>query len=340
MKINQSDITFVSSYEKHEEVHEEESLKKWDERGESLVKAKSMDRFELSHDFAKMHTTIGTAQNNPIDMPLDSKLMSIIRALEALTGKKINLSTYRQGGESDGAPTNQVLDKSLIEPQRLGWGVDYSYKRIDSKEESLQFSAKGNVTTQDGSSIDFQLFLSMQKSSIHEENLSFKAGDALIDPLVLNFATETVELSDIKHNFDLNLDGKKDSFSFVGEGSGFLALDKNGDGIINDGSELFGPTLGNGFNELSAYDQDKNSWIDESDAVFNKLLIWTKNEIGQEQLFSLKEKGVGALYLQNIATDFTLDNSEGQLAGQLRQSSVYLGENGRIGTLQEVDLKI
>jgi hypothetical protein len=340
MKINQSDITFVSSYEKHEEVYEEESLKKWDERGESLVKDRFRDRLELSQDFAKMHNTTDVAHNNSLDMPLDPKLMSIIRALEALTGKKINLSTYRQGGESRGAFTNQVLDKSPREPQRLGWGVDYSYKRIDSKEESLQFSAKGKVTTQEGSTLDFQLFLSMQKSSIHEETLSFKAGDALIDPLVLNFATQTVELSSMKHNFDLNLDGTKDSFSFVGEGSGFLALDKNGDGIINDGSELFGPTLGNGFNELSAFDEDKNNWIDENDAVFDKLLIWTKDTTGQEQLFSLKDKGVGALYLENIATDFTLDDAEGQSAGQLRQSSVYLGENGGIGTLQEVDLKI
>lgn len=54
--------------------------------------------------------------------------------------------------------------------------------------------------------------------------------------------------------FDIDLDGHADQIAFVGTGSGFLALDRNGDGEINDGSELFGPESGDGFAELAAYD--------------------------------------------------------------------------------------
>jgi hypothetical protein len=157
--------------------------------------------------------------------------------------------------------------------------------------------------------------------------------------LVINFGAATVSISDIKHDFDLNLDGKSDTFNFVGNGSGFLALDKNKDGIINDGSELFGPKLGNGFKELSAYDTDANNWIDENDAIFEELLIWTKDEAGVENLFTLKDKGIGALYLGSAITPFGLNNVNGS-AGAMKESSIYLRENGSAGTMQEIDLKV
>mgnify|MGYP000465316364 CR=1 FL=1 len=51
-------------------------------------------------------------------------------------------------------------------------------------------------------------------------------------------------------------------------GSGYLALNKNGDGVINDGSELFGTASGDGFYDLSMYDEDGNGWIDENDHAY------------------------------------------------------------------------
>jgi len=255
--------------------------------------------------------------------------MSIVRALEALTGRKMNLSFMQNiNSEKAGAP------------QRVGWGIDYNYEKTEIKEESLNFSAQGNVKTEDGKSIDFSLAFSMKNHTQIHESISFKAGDALIDPLVLNFGSDIVRINSVKHSFDLDLDGKSDEFSFVGDGSGFLALDKNSDGKINDGSELFGPTLGNGFNELSAYDSDKNSWIDENDEVFEELLIWTKNESGDENLFSLKDKNIGALYLGSVVTPFELKSDDGDTQAQMRESSIYLKESGEVGTLQEIDLVV
>ncbi|MDQ1244027.1 MAG: hypothetical protein QG565_367, partial [Campylobacterota bacterium] len=198
----------------------------------------------------------------------------------------------------------------------------------------------GSVSTKDGREIEFKLAFSMSRSVATHESLSFKAGDALIDPLVLNFDGNTVTMGNIKHTFDLDLDGKDDEFSFVGEGSGFLAIDANSDGKINDGSELFGPTLGKGFDELAGYDEDGNMWIDESDSVFEKLLIWTKDEEGNEELYTLKEKNVGALYLGTALTTFELQDAQNTMVAKMRESSVYLSEEGGVGTLQEIDLKI
>ena len=264
---------------------------------------------------------------------LDPKLMAIIRVLESLSGKKIDTSFLKK-------TDLHVSSSDAIKPKLLDWGMEYNYERHEIHDESLKFAAEGNVKSEDGKSIDFSLAFSMKNYSEIHEKVSLKAGDALIDPLVINFDTDTVTISDIKHNFDLNLDGKNDEFSFVGKGSGFLALDKNNDGIINDGSELFGPDKGNGFDELRVYDTDNNNWIDENDDIFNSLVIWTKHELGEENFYSLKDKNVGALYLGQINTQFDLNYNKGDKQALLKESSIFLKEDGGISTIQEIDLVI
>jgi len=136
------------------------------------------------------------------------------------------------------------------------------------------------------------------------------------------------------------MDGNAEQISFVGPNSGFIALDKNNDGTVNNGSELFGAASGNGFQDLAAFDQDKNGWIDDNDSVFSQLKVWTKDAQGNDSLTSLKSSGVGALYLGNVSTQFDLKTASNQSLGTVRASSVYLKENGSVGTLQDVDLTV
>jgi len=347
MKIEQSDVSLFSSYQKKSEIEESESLHIWNRDEDAPQRLRSRDRLELSKNFMNMEQNASSGvsdKGNFEDIELDPKLMAIVRALEALMGKKINLSLYRHDNSSNRGEVADIRAKNHSKddsgPQRLGWGMEYSYSRSEVRSEQLRFSASGSVSTKDGREIEFKLAFSMNRSVEAHESLSFKAGDALIDPLVLNFEGSMVTMGNIKHTFDLDLDGKDDEFSFVGDGSGFLAIDRSGDGKINDGSELFGPTLGNGFDELAAYDEDGNMWIDENDSVFEKLLIWTKDENGKEELYTLKEKNVGALYLGTALTPFELQDTQNTMVAKMRESSVYLSEDGRVGTLQEVDLKV
>lgn len=298
------------------------------------------DRLELTDEFKKLHngTSIAKVEDELFDESLSPKLMAIVRALEALTGRKIDISFMHNLEKSKAEDAKAHSQETEIE--RVGWGIDYNYERTEIHKESLEFSAEGSVKTEDGRAIDFSLAFSMKHHSQTHESISFKAGDALIDPLVLNFGGNVVTISDVKHSFDLDLDGKSEEFSFVGSGSGFLALDKNSDGVVNDGSELFGPTQGNGFNELAAYDSDGNNWIDENDEVFDQLVIWTKDEEGNENLFSLKDKGVGALYLGSVDTPFEMRANNGELQAVMRESSIFLKEDGGVGTLQEIDLVV
>ena len=336
MKVQQSEVSLLASHHKQHELYEKESLEMWQTEKEAPERFRRGDRLELTTEATKQ-------EEEGFDASLSPKLMAIVRALESLMGKKINVSFMHNLKKSEALEATDAdakLQNEEVPQERVGWGMDYSYERHEIHDESLQFSASGNVKTEDGRSIDFSLAFSMQNHSEVHESISLKAGDALIDPLVLNFDGAVVTIGDVKHSFDLDLDGKSDEFSFVGSGSGFLALDKNSDGVINDGSELFGPSEGNGFNELAAYDSDGNNWIDENDEVFDQLVIWTKDEAGEEHLFSLKDKGVGALYLGSVDTPFELKSANGERQAMMRESSIYLGEEGGVGTLQEIDLVV
>ena len=123
-------------------------------------------------------------------------------------------------------------------------------------------------------------------------------------------------------------------------GSGYLAIDRNDDGRINDVSELFGTISGDGFADLAALDADGNRWLDESDAAFSTLRVWQRDAAGESSLQTLREAGVGALYLGSTATPFALTDEDNRLLGQVRASGVYLNEDGRAGTLQQIDLAV
>lgn len=182
----------------------------------------------------------------------------------------------------------------------------------------------------------------MARAYREETSVSLRAGDAVRskDPLVVNFGGTAAQLTDSKFSFDLNADGTKDQVSMATGGSGFLALDRNGNGKVDDGSELFGPSTGNGFSELATLDSDHNGWIDEGDPVFASLKLWRVDASGASQLMGLKDVNVGAINLAAIGTPFSIKDARNRLQGDVRATSVYAGENGQVGTVQQVDLSV
>lgn len=207
--------------------------------------------------------------------------------------------------------------------------------------ENTCFSTTGIARTADGREISFGVELEMSRAFCMESESYVQTMQTLVDPLVINVGSNVTSVSNQKFMFDLDADGREEEISYLGEGSGFLALDKNGDGTINDGSELFGTRSGDGFKDLAAYDEDGNGWIDEADNVFKRLKIWAKNEDGTDTLISIKEAGVGAIYLGNVDTEFSLKNEEnGATNAVVRKSGVFLYENGGAGTIQHIDLAL
>lgn len=271
------------------------------------------------------------------------KIQMIQDFIEALSGKKLKfyLPDTRKIKLNISADqlTLRLAGRTVTQP-RYGWGLAYNLHERHYEAEQTTFASSGVVKTADGREINFAITFAASREYTSETNVSIRAGDALVDPLVINFAAPTASITAAKYAFDLDADGDQEQISFVGQGSGFLTLDKNGDGAVTDGSELFGPQSGNGFADLAAYDADGNNWIDENDPIYAKLNIWTKDENGNDRLLALGQSGVGAIYLGNVDTAFSYKDTANQLQAQLRRSGVFLREEGGVGTIQQVDLAV
>lgn len=239
--------------------------------------------------------------------------------------------------------TEKANESMLEVPVSTGivWQRITASSGFSVETENTTFASKGCVQTADGRNIDFRVEVSMSRAFMSEFNMLDVEEYIMTDPLMINLDTNIGSVTDQKFLFDLDSDGKEEEISFAGEGSGFLALDRNGDGTINDGSELFGTTSQDGFKDLAEYDEDGNGWIDENDSIFSKLKVWTKDAEGNDYLMNLKEADVGAIYLGNVNTEFALKNGENQTNGALRRTGIYLKESsGAAGTLNHVDLAV
>ena len=212
---------------------------------------------------------------------------------------------------------------------------------VKTEYEDTTFASTGKINTADGRTIDFNIEFSMSRAFTEKFNSLSVTEMFVCDPLILNLNDNTVSVTDQKFRFDLDADGKEEEISFAGRGSGFLALDKNNDGKINDGSELFGTKSGDGFGDLASYDEDGNGWIDENDSVYHKLKVWMKDDEGNDRLISIQKADVGAIYLGSADTQFNLNNDENLTNGVLRKTGVFLHESdGRVGTVSHVDLTL
>ena len=307
----------------------------------------------------------------------DLQIKLLRRLLAALNGKKLDrleeLEDYREGdvldlrssnfkkaemvaairGNGQGAQSaaaNQIKGQAAAAQQagaalQIGTNVNGSvWHRVTftsgfhAEMEDTAFKTEGMVTTQDGRSISFGVQVNMSRSLMEKVDIINDVSYIKTDPLIINMDSNVASVSDMKFRFDLDADGKKENISFAGPGSGFLALDKNGNGKIDDGRELFGTQSGDGFADLAEYDEDGNMWIDENDSVFNQLRVWVMDEDGNEKLLDLASADVGAIYLGSADTEFSLKGEDNRTNGIIQKTGLYLRESGSVGTVNHVDL--
>lgn len=279
----------------------------------------------------------------------DPRMLTLARMIEAITGMRIRVVQLKDLQSSSAGANGDVADphahghgsaepaSSAAPPAqaRAGRGLTYEREDTHTETESMAVQAIGQVKTADGRTIDFQLDLAISASQSSTTRESLRLGDAkLKDPLVIHFDGAVGELRNVAFQFDLDADGTTDSMPFVGTGSGFLALDANGNGQIDNGRELFGTQSGDGFADLAKLDSDGNGWVDESDPAYAQLSVWRMDATGLTRLQSLASQEVGALYVGRVASDMTLcEAGVGQQLGQLRSTGLYLTNAGQAGAL-------
>ncbi len=121
------------------------------------------------------------------------------------------------------------------------------------------------------------------------------------DPLQIDISGDGFETTGLSWSvrFDITGDGQAEQVSVAADDDAVLALDRNQNGRIDSGKELFGDQHGraNGYAELRRHDDNRDNVIDASDAIFSalKLLRWQHD--GRQQLLSLAEAGISALSL-------------------------------------------
>jgi len=296
------------------------------------------EKVDLRNENKKIDGSDETGTSNDDDnlsiSDIKTRIMKMV--LEQITGEKIHVYNGDESDKSDSSDEQDVPVENG-EQQAPVREITTKYQLNESyfEQESLTFEAVGEVTTEDGKSLSFALSLSQQREFFQETSVAISSTEKLVDPLVVNFDGRGAQLTDEKVDFDLNSDGTAEKISNLQSGSAFLARDANGDGEINNGSELFGPSTGSGFGELSQFDNDKNGWIDENDPVFYELRLWKP---GHESS-TLLERGVGAISLSSVGGSFQLKNSEQQILGAVKNQGIYLNEKtGSAGMVQELDL--
>ncbi len=304
----------------------------------------------------------------------DDLKTAVVKALfEQLTGHKMTIdpkaleAKLSQGAQRAADATDQMANQLMSPaPEAAGLagdvqlpgpvaGIQFDQIETTQDSESVAVSARATIATEDGQTIQVGVDMALSRSFVEENRISLttdasaasgQASDAANapkskDPLVLNFDAPAASLTAGRVAFDVDSDGTADQVHFVGQGSGFVALDKNGNGKIDNGSELFGAKSGDGFQELAAYDGDANGFIDENDAVFGSLKIWSKDAAGADSLKGLKEHGVGAIYLGKVTAPYSYKGQDNETVATMRSAGFYVGEaGGRAGSMQQLDLVV
>jgi hypothetical protein len=216
-----------------------------------------------------------------------------------------------------------------------GWGLEYDYHEAYREYESTSLAMAGTFTTEDGRAFTFNLDYQLEREYVRTTDLSIRAGDAVVkDPLILDVGG-TGGLAAGSSPFDLDRDGEADALHHLTNGSRYLAADLNRNGRIDDGGELFGPTSGNGFADLAAHDGDGNGFIDQGDAIWELLRLWTGDDTKPSLLAQWK---IAAIGLTSIEAPFAYKDANNELIGENRRAGLYLTDEGKAGVVKQVDL--
>ena len=170
------------------------------------------------------------------------------------------------------------------------------------------------------------------------------ASTVTYDPLILDLNGNGFEINSKENGvyFDLNNDGFAEKINWTSSDA-ILAIDKNGNGKIDDGSEAFGDyhlladgtRAKDGFEALAQYDTNGDGIIDENDEIFHNLMLWVdsnNNGISDEgELKSLSAMGIKAISLNYESVNQATDSEA--VIGNI---ATFIYEDGTTGNVGEM----
>ena len=207
------------------------------------------------------------------------------------------------------------------------------------KDPNAKFADLGGIKFID------QLALEIKNGLISALQSAFHTAEATISPLILDLDGDGVETisKSVGIHFDHNGNHFSETTGWVGKDDGLLVLDRNGNGKIDNGGELFGNNTqltngnkaANGFAALVEFDSNHDGKINASDTAFNQLRVWKDSDsngvVSNGELLSLDTAGV-----QSLSTAYTTQNQTDAQGNQHLQAGQYTRIDNSTGAVDDV----
>ena len=162
-----------------------------------------------------------------------------------------------------------------------------------------------------------------------------------VSPIAIDLNGNGIETLSVNQGitFDLLNTGTQVNTGWLSSGDGFLAVDNNGNGKIDNRTELFGGGVGDGFAKLATFDSNQDGWVNTADAKFGDLLIWqdanSNAATDKGELVSLATAGIASLKVDHETT-FSAD-AQGNILGE---RSVALTQSGNALDMVDVYFRV
>ena len=229
-----------------------------------------------------------------------------------------NITTTVTQTVSDGSsvatttPTLQgTLSRSLVAGESLrifANNVDVGAANVSGTSWNFNASLPANST------VNYEAKVMIGGVAVSEsDSFTLTQSSSGVTPLVLDLNGDGVQTTSMTSGvaFDIDADGQIDQTAWATGGDGFLVLDRNANGKIDDGSELFGSSnrlssgelARDGFASLAELDSNSDGVIDANDEKFSSLGVWKDNnsngvsETGE--IRTLSELGIVSLNLNS-----------------------------------------
>lgn len=282
-----------------------------------------------------------------LELQIDQKTRALMRLIEKMFHVKVELYDGQSLTDANGEAPDSIPGSpagggmiSAENPQGANTTLVRQTHHEIYESEKTGFYASGEIELNDGRRFAVDFKLDMEREHYEEFYGEVVISGKQVDPLVINLNGNAAQLTNQRQAFDLDGDGVDEQVSFATGDSAFLAVDKDQNGKIDNGTELFGPQTGDSFAELAEHDDNGDGIIDENDSIFDQLVLTQRDENGNETLLSLKDAGIAGFYLAAFDTPFSIMDDNGDRSGVIRQTGVYIREDGTLDSMQHVDLVV
>jgi len=227
---------------------------------------------------------------------------------------------FSDEANADTGQTSSLFDDMLDGLESLGIPAQSWWDKLKDTWQGIKDSV-GNFFDEVGDFVDDSLQQVSDFFGVAE------AARVFFDPLMVDIDGDGVELinaNDSQVFFDLNGDGTSEKIGWVAPDDALFAVDRNGNGNIDDVSELFGSPTRTGFQEMSDFDSNADQLIDVNDAQFNEILVWQdKNSDGvadDGEIKTLTQAGISEISLDVTAVNRVL---EGNIIPEVSTANVF-----------------